>query len=505
MYLSYRFSEFRLDPASRELWRRDVEVALPPKAFGCLVYLIEHRDRAVGRDELIQAVWGKENLDDSVLGRAILLVRRALDDRGDEPQYVKTLRGFGYRWAAPVEVEEAPAEAVEAAPVPPARRRHAALWALPLLAIAALAAFAIPRFRGEVTAGSDSAPPVTDGRIAAVLPVAVDDGGKRAWIRFGVMDLIAQRLRAAGQPMVPSGSVIALLHDVPDPRGEDGLDRLIAATGARLVLAARAETAGARWRVSLHSLRGGEPPLSSVGEAYDVLTAARQAADRMARALGFTPAAEASADPELTRLLQRVQAARLAQRQDDARALIEAADRRLRRHPRVRFQRAGIEFDRHQLDAAQAAYESLLRETPAARDAVLRARVLHGLSGVHFRRAAYDDAERLLSEAVDLLVKGGAEGEFGNALTTLGLLRLMRGDFAGAEVLYARARRALESTGDAAGLATLDNNLGLLEALRERYAEALAHFERAAERGAALRNVGAELRNRANTDRKSVV
>lgn len=499
MYLSYRFSEFRLDPASRELWRGDAEVSLPPKAFGCLVYLIEHRDRAVGRDELIEAVWGKENLDDSVLGRAILLVRRALDDSGDEPRHVKTLRGFGYRWAAPVEVEEGPSEAVDTAPGPAAAGRRALPWALALLAIAALAAFAIPRFRGGTTAVPGGVPSETEGRIAAVLPVTVDDdGGERAWIRFGVMDLIAQRLRAAGQPTVPSGSVIALLHDVPDPRGEDRLDRLIAATGARLVLAARVETAGARWRVSLHSLHGGDPPLSSVGEAYDVLTAARRAADRMARALGFTPVAEANADPDLTRLLQRVQAARLAQRQDDARALIEAADPRLRRHPDVRFQRAGVELDGHRLDAAQAAYESLLRETPAKRDPVLRARILHGLSGVHFQRATYEDAERLLSEAVDLLVENGAEGDFGNALTTLGLLRLMRGDFAGAEVLYARARRALESTGDAVGLATLDNNLGLLEALRERYAEALTHFERAAERDEALRNVGAELRNRAN-------
>ncbi|MGH9380391.1 MAG: winged helix-turn-helix domain-containing protein [Thermoanaerobaculia bacterium] len=103
--LRYRFGAFRLDLACRELWRGDDEVPLPPKAFGCLAYLVEHRDRAVARDELIDAVWGKENLADSVLGHAVLAVRRTLDDSGDEHQYVKTVQGFGYRWVAPVELD----------------------------------------------------------------------------------------------------------------------------------------------------------------------------------------------------------------------------------------------------------------------------------------------------------------------------------------------------------------------------------------------------------------
>ena len=56
----YRFGEFQLDPASRELLRNGHPVPLRPKSLECIVYLVEHRDRAVGRDELISA---RERLD----------------------------------------------------------------------------------------------------------------------------------------------------------------------------------------------------------------------------------------------------------------------------------------------------------------------------------------------------------------------------------------------------------------------------------------------------------
>ena len=69
MATSYRFGEFRLVPATRELWRARRAVAVPPRAFDCIVYLVEHRERAVGRDELIAAVWGRTEAGDGTLGQ----------------------------------------------------------------------------------------------------------------------------------------------------------------------------------------------------------------------------------------------------------------------------------------------------------------------------------------------------------------------------------------------------------------------------------------------------
>src|SRR3546814_7765983 len=62
----YRFGDYRVCPAARELEFRDELVVLSPKVFDCLAYLIEHRERAVGRDELISAVWGKLDVSDTL-------------------------------------------------------------------------------------------------------------------------------------------------------------------------------------------------------------------------------------------------------------------------------------------------------------------------------------------------------------------------------------------------------------------------------------------------------
>ena len=98
----YQFGEYELDPASRELSRRGERIALPPKSFECLAYLVAHRDRAVGRDELISAVWGRVEVSDTVVAQTLLRARKAFGDAGDRQEIVRTVPRFGYRWVASV-------------------------------------------------------------------------------------------------------------------------------------------------------------------------------------------------------------------------------------------------------------------------------------------------------------------------------------------------------------------------------------------------------------------
>ncbi len=100
--MKYVFGEFELNPATRELLRNGAPVALRPRSLECLVYLIEHRDRAVGRDELVAAVWGKVDAGDTVVAQTLLRARKALDDTGSQQGMIRTLPRFGYRWVAPV-------------------------------------------------------------------------------------------------------------------------------------------------------------------------------------------------------------------------------------------------------------------------------------------------------------------------------------------------------------------------------------------------------------------
>ena len=101
----YRFGTFRLDAAARELWAGAERVVLPSSAFECLAYLVEHRDRAIGRDELIAAIWGRTDVTDTQLGQAIVRVRSALGDTGREQQFVRTVPRFGYRFVAETTLE----------------------------------------------------------------------------------------------------------------------------------------------------------------------------------------------------------------------------------------------------------------------------------------------------------------------------------------------------------------------------------------------------------------
>lgn len=95
----YDFSDFELHPASRALLWRGTAVAIEPKVFDVLAYLVEHRDRAVGRDELIAAVWGRVDVADATLQQAISRLRRVLREVPESP-FVRTVPRHGYQWVA---------------------------------------------------------------------------------------------------------------------------------------------------------------------------------------------------------------------------------------------------------------------------------------------------------------------------------------------------------------------------------------------------------------------
>ncbi len=107
----YAFGDFRLDVSSRVLWRDGVgAVPLPSRAFDALVYLVDHRDRLVRKNELIDAVWPDVVVTDDSLIHAISVLRRALADDPSKAHYVQTVPRRGYRFVAPVRVLAGSAE-----------------------------------------------------------------------------------------------------------------------------------------------------------------------------------------------------------------------------------------------------------------------------------------------------------------------------------------------------------------------------------------------------------
>src|SRR5690348_18350471 len=102
--LTYQFGEYRLDRSARELSRNGTRVAVPTRVFDCLVYLIENRERAIGRDELVAALWGRVDVSDAQLGQIVLRARRAVGDDGNDQRCIRTMPKYGYRWMAETHV-----------------------------------------------------------------------------------------------------------------------------------------------------------------------------------------------------------------------------------------------------------------------------------------------------------------------------------------------------------------------------------------------------------------
>jgi len=94
----YRFDDFELDVGLYRLSRAGEPVAIGPKPFDLLLYLIRHAQRTIPKAELIREVWQAEAASDSSVPTCITAVRRALDDDPDNPRFIQTVRGRGYRF-----------------------------------------------------------------------------------------------------------------------------------------------------------------------------------------------------------------------------------------------------------------------------------------------------------------------------------------------------------------------------------------------------------------------
>src|SRR5512134_1406234 len=102
------FGPFRLDIADGLLSRSGVEVRLPPRALAILQHLVERAGRVVTKQALMDAAWKDAHVSEASLTEAIGLVRQALGDDPQKPEYIHTVHRRGYRFIAAI-ATEAPA------------------------------------------------------------------------------------------------------------------------------------------------------------------------------------------------------------------------------------------------------------------------------------------------------------------------------------------------------------------------------------------------------------
>ena len=181
----YEFGDFRLDATKRRLLRGGEPVALTPKVFDTLLYMVEHRGEVITKDALMAALWPDTVVEENNLGQNISKLRSVLGESRGENRYIATAQGRGYRFVAdvkaitdenglgaaaavPAEAKTTPAEVVTASS--PARRaggltgRGRTVVLVGLLAAAScVGAFYIWRARTQAV-------PSAPVRVVAVLP-----------------------------------------------------------------------------------------------------------------------------------------------------------------------------------------------------------------------------------------------------------------------------------------------------------------------------------------------
>jgi len=505
----YRFGAFLLDPDARVLSRGGDMLTLSPKVFDCVVYLVENRDRAVGHGELSAAVWGRADVLDIQLRQLIRKVRRTVGDDGGRQDIIRTVPHFGFHWVADVSFDEAPAPdsslppemgnrtLVRSAESGVQTRRRAAAWSvLALITMLAISAddHALRSQAPGAGAGEDRAE--AHARVAmGVLPV--DVGGNTdpdlAWIRLGLMDLIATYLRSAKVSVAPSSEMVAL------DRGNAGVgvvaQRARNAIGARSLIQPSAIRFGGEWKVRLELTDGQGSSRIFEAQAPDVIVAARAASDRLLAMQG--KAAASAGSPAMAQLLQRIEAAMLVDDFNTARDHVASAPPAARETPELQLVMARIDIATHRLDEANVRLTSLLDVVSPKDNPALRARILTraGVAQQNQRPVAV----RRLSEAIDILANLDEPIDLSFACSVRGYIYSSMRRFDDARADYGCARTAAALSDDQLGLARVDNNEAALELLRGHPADALPLLESAArmfERFGALDKMSDPLLNR---------
>jgi DNA-binding winged helix-turn-helix (wHTH) protein len=479
----YCFDDFRLDPLARELTRNGEQVALAASAFDCLVYLIEHRERPVGKDELISAVWGRADVSDNLLAQTLVRLRRSLGDAGNEQRCIKTVPRVGYRWMldtavvlqttekAPLSIHDDGSQSNQTIGTSSGKPR---LRPSLLIALLFTLLIAVVYAGWQFLLGRPVAAALQfDHSSAVVMPAAVNGPEEWSWLRLGLMDLISNQLRAAKVPTESSQNVLNLL-------GKTGKGNDSDLASFALVISPHVELVGSAWHVHL-DVKGREGRTwQAESSSANVLDAAHSASDLLLAQLGYRAGSMQHSGGSQQEYLLRIEAAQLAGHPDLAKSLIDQAPPALRRTPEFAYAVADFHCNAGDVELCEQAFTDLLKQLPADKQ-VLRGKVLTSLWYSYYRKHQFAEGEAALDEAVRLL-QGQKDTE---ALATAYLDRshlkffAARMDEAAADLGLARVNYTL--AGDTVGQSKVDVSLAEIAIQRGQFAQALPLLQQAYE------------------------
>lgn len=105
-FFVFRFGDIEVSEREFLVIKAGEVVAVEPKAFRVLLFLLRNPGRLLSKDEIVSAVWNDCSVSDNSLTRSITTLRRLLGDDTREPRYIETVATIGYRFVCKVEVSE---------------------------------------------------------------------------------------------------------------------------------------------------------------------------------------------------------------------------------------------------------------------------------------------------------------------------------------------------------------------------------------------------------------
>jgi DNA-binding winged helix-turn-helix (wHTH) protein len=100
----YQFGEFELDTERFELFRAGRSLKVERMPMELLILLASRNGQLVTREQIAEHLWPRDVFVDTEHGinSAIRKLRVVLRDDSDQPRYVQTVTGKGYRFIAPI-------------------------------------------------------------------------------------------------------------------------------------------------------------------------------------------------------------------------------------------------------------------------------------------------------------------------------------------------------------------------------------------------------------------
>lgn len=437
-----RFGACELRLATQELLCGGKSCEIEPRALAVLIYLIENSDRVIPKEELLEKIWKTIHVTDGVVARAVMKLRRALDDNDLPSKYLKTVHRVGYRFISELEIESR-SEAASLAP---------------------------PQRRIEL----------------ALLPFRNLAGGTRFdWIELGLMSIAHRTVVAAGLKVAPIAQVLMTgLSGEPMPH-QARVASLQAALGVRSLLWVEVGRQQSRfildWRLLPDDAARPPRPIESRDLVGATLSLANQLGERMLNRPGVarSPAfnlGDPFLDEAYGRAMQAYHSGRLQQAIGLLRVCLNVAPARL-----------PIEIDLFVMladaydEAAIACGEALLAHSAATGNAALEALVLERLAQVAQYFERFERAEAYCARCAQLLSENALPETEARLLLTQVALARRRRDHARARELATTVLANARESGNALVETQALRQLGLIEAGAGRASQALTHFEGASE------------------------